>query len=127
MRDPDELRFLGWTGTDISGIGLTSDCFGRAKSGQMYRSVFPYPVYRDFAENSTGLSDLFAFSYLEDGMTICANHVAALAHGLMVTGNFFDAYGARVLIGRPITREDDRPEADPTVVITYRFWRRHYA
>jgi predicted permease len=127
VRDPEELRFLGWTGTDVSVGGLTSDSFGRSKSGQSYKSVFPYPVYCDFAKNAKGLSDLFAFSYLEAGMTIRANRVAALAHGLMVTGNFFDAYGARVLIGRPITPEDDRPDADPATVITYRFWRRYYA
>jgi predicted permease len=127
VRDPEELCFLGWAGTDISVGGLTSDSFGRAKSGQRYYSVFPYPVYCDFAKNAKGLSDLFAFSYLESGMTIRANRVAALAHGLMVTGNFFDAYGAPVLIGRPITPEDDRADADPTAVITYRFWRRYYA
>jgi predicted permease len=127
VRDPEELRFLGWTGSDVSVGGLTSDSYGRSESGQSYRSVFPYPVYCDFAENAKGFSDLFAFSYLEAGMTIRANRVAALAHGLMVSGNFFGAYGAPVLIGRPITPEDDRPDADPAAVITYRFWRRYYA
>jgi predicted permease len=127
VRDPQELRILGWTGSDISIGGLTSDSIGRSKSGQWSRSVFPYPLYRDFAENAQGLSDLFAFSYLEEGMTIRAHGVAAVAHGLMVSGNFFDAYGASVLIGQPITPQDDRPDAAPTAVITYRFWRQYYA
>jgi len=127
VRDPQELRILGWTGKDVSVGGLTSDSFGRTESGQMFRSVFPYPVYCNFADNAKGLSDLFAFSYLEAGMTIRAHGVAALAHGLMVSGNFFDAYGARVLIGRPVTPQDDRPDAPPAAVITYRFWRKYYA
>jgi len=127
VRDPQELRFLGWTGSDVSVGGLTSDSFGMTLSGQRYRSVFPYPLYQDFARNAKGLSDLFAFSYLESGMTIRANGITAVAHGLMVSGNFFNAYGARVLIGRPTTVEDDRSDADPAAVITYRFWRRYYA
>ena len=127
VRDPHELRILGWTGSDISVGGLISDYFGMTESGQRYWSVFPYPVYCDFAENTKGLSDLFAFSYPEGGMTIRVRGIAAKAHGLMISGNFFDAYGARVLIGRPVTPQDDRPDADPVAVITYRFWRKYYA
>lgn len=127
VRDPQELRILGWAGTDVSVGGLTSDSLGMTESGQRYRSVFPYPLYNEFVENTKGFSDLFAFSYLEDGMTIRAQGIAAKAHGLMVSGNFFDAYGAQVLIGRPVTPQDDRPEAEPVAVITHRFWRKYYA
>jgi predicted permease len=126
VRNPDELRVIGWTGTNISGVGLTSDSFGRTESGQRYRLSFPYPVYRDFAEKAEGLSDLFAFSYFEDGMTISADGVAAVAHGLMVSGNFFSGYGVRVLIGRAITPQDDRADVSPTAVISHRFWQRYY-
>lgn len=127
VRNPDELRVIGWTGSNISGVGLTSDSFGRTESGQRYRLSFPYPVYRDFAEKAEGLSDLFAFSYLEDGMTISADGVAAVAHGLMVSGNFFSGYGVRVLIGRAINPQDDRADVSPTAVISHRFWKRYYA
>jgi len=127
VRNPDELRVIGWTGSNISGVGLTSDSFGRTESGQRYRLSFPYPVYRDFAKKAEGLSDLFAFSYLEDGMTISADGVAAVAHGLMVSGNFFSGYGVRVLIGRAINPQDDRADVSPTAVISHRFWKRYYA
>jgi predicted permease len=127
VRDPQELRVLGWAGSDVSNVGTTSDSLGRTESGQLYRSVFPYPLYLDFAKNAKGLTDLFAFSYLEEGMTIRAHGVAAVAHGLMVSGNFFNAYGARVLIGQPVTPEDDRADAGPIAVITYRFWQKYYA
>jgi len=125
--DPQELRILGWMGSDISVGGLTSDYLGLTESGQRYWSVFPYPVYCDFAKNAKGLSDLFAFSYPEGGMTTRVRGIAAKAHGLMISGNFFDAYGTRVLIGRPVTPQDDRPYADPIAVLTYRFWRKYYA
>jgi len=127
VRNPDELRVIGWTGTNISSIrGMTSDSFGRTESGQGYRLSFPYPVYRDFAEKAEGLSDLFAFSYFEDGMTVSADGVAVVAHGLMVSGNFFSGYGVRILIGRAITPQDDRADVSPTAVISHRFWQRYY-
>ena len=127
VRDPQELRILGWTGNDFSIGRVTSDSMGRTDSGQWFRSVFPYPLYRDFAENAKEFSDLFAFSYLEEDMTVRVGDMTALAHGLMVSGNFFNAFGARVLIGQPITPEDDTHDADPIAVITYRFWRQYYA
>lgn len=128
VRNPDELRVIGWTGSNISSVGgMTSDSMGITESGQWYRLSFPYPVYRDFAEKAEGLSDLFAFSYFEDGMTISADGVAAVAHGLMVSGNFFGGYGVRVLIGRAITPQDDRADVSPTAVISHRFWQRYYA
>jgi predicted permease len=126
VRNPDELRVIGWTGSNISGAGMTSDSFGRTRFGQRYRLSFPYPAYRDFAEKAEGLSDMFAFSYFEDGMTISADGVAAVAHGLLVSGNFFSGYGVRILIGRAITPEDDRADVNPTAVISHRFWQRYY-
>lgn len=127
VRNPDELRVISWTGTNISGVGMTSDSFGSTESGQQTFLSFPYPVYRDFAEKAEGLSDLFAFSYFDDGMTVSADGVAVVAHGLMVSGNFFSGYGVRILIGRAITPQDDRADVSPTAVISHRFWQRYYA
>jgi predicted permease len=127
VRDPQDLRVIGWTGENVPAGGLTSDSLGISKSGELFRMSFPYPLYRDFAEAAEGFSHVFAFSYAEEGLRVgTGGGPAIVAHGLMVSGGFFDGYGARVLIGRPITPEDDRVGADPVGVITHRFWRRHY-
>jgi len=128
VRNPDELRVVGWAGQNVSSVaGMTSDSMGVTESGQRYRLSFPYTVYRDFAEKAEGFSDLFAFSYLEDGMTINADGVVAVTHGLLVSGNFFSGYGERILIGRAITPQDDTAGVSPTVVISHRFWERYYS
>jgi predicted permease len=49
-----------------------------------------------------------------------------LANAQALSGNFFEGYGARVLLGRPITPEDDRPDAPPVAVLSYPFWQRVY-
>ncbi len=132
VRDPHQLRVINWTGTEVSlgSFRRRDDATSQFSSSRGYRSgAFPYPAYRDFTEKAEGFSDIFAFAFLhknESGATINAGGVASVADGLMVSGNFFKGYGARILIGRSITPQDDRPDAEPVAVITYRLWQRSY-
>jgi len=126
VRDPHELRVINWTCDPTHNWPMMRDReggWGRTKSNVLYCGSFPYPAYRDFAERAQGFSDILAFSYTKE-MTINASGVASLANAQMVSGNFFRGYGAPVLIGRPITIEDDRPDAPPAAVLTYPFWQR---
>jgi predicted permease len=124
VRDPHELRVIDWAcfGFELTGFsGSTS----QSKSGQHYSGSFPYPTYCDFRDQAAGFSDVFAFSEVGN-MTVLASGVAFTADGLMVSGNFFKGYGAQALIGRPILPRDDRPDAEPVAVITYRAWERRF-
>ena len=40
--------------------------------------------------------------------------------------NFFALFGASVSVGRGFTRDDDRPHAERVVLLSHRFWRRHF-
>ncbi|MHC4147102.1 MAG: ABC transporter permease, partial [Planctomycetota bacterium] len=126
VRNPDELRVINWTCDPTHNWPMMRDREGgegRLKSNVLYCGSFPYPAYQDFAEQAQGFSDLFAFSCTQD-VTINADGIPTLANAQMVSGNFFKGYGARVLIGRLITPEDDRPDAPPVVVLTYPLWQR---
>ena len=124
VRDPHELRVINWAcfGYELTGFSGSTN---RSKSGQSYSGSFPYPTYCDFRDRATGFSDVFAFSELGN-MTVVAQGMAFTAHGLMVSGNFFKGYGAGTLIGRPILPRDDRPDAEPVAVMTYRAWERRF-
>jgi predicted permease len=39
-----------------------------------------------------------------------------------VSWNFFEGLGVPLALGRPFVEEDDRPGAEPTVVVSHRFW-----
>ena len=124
VRHPNELRVINWTGHKVP-----ERLFYRAPmyfGSQRSFGSFPYPAYLDFARQAQGFSDLFAFSYGGDPVTINADGVPIMAHARMVSGNFFKGYGAPVLIGRPITPEDDRPDAPLVAVLTYPFWQRAF-
>ena len=128
VRNPHELRVINWTCDPTHNWPNIRDHEGglyRPKSNMAYCGSFPYPAYQDFAEQAQGFSDIFAFSH-GSSKTINAGGVAILANAQMVSGNFFRGYGARVLIGRPITPEDDRPDAPPVAVLTYALWQRAF-
>jgi predicted permease len=114
VRDPHQLRAIHWTCDAVRGGLVHSEGTGS----------FPYPAYRDFAEQAQGFSDLFAISYGGEPVTINAGGLPTLAQARLVSGNFFQGYGTPVLIGRPITPEDDRSDAPPVAVLTYSFWQR---
>jgi predicted permease len=131
VRDPHELRVIDWTGKPASGTFLSRD----DRSDRPLRSdgisygAFSYRAYEQFVKEAKGFSHLFAFSAFrreDEAMAISVGGAASTARGLMVSGSFFEGYGAGVLLGRPITPQDERPDAAPVTVITYRTWQRYY-
>ncbi|HEV2246874.1 MAG TPA: ABC transporter permease, partial [Terriglobia bacterium] len=40
----------------------------------------------------------------------------------MVTGDYFSGLGVLPILGRPITAEDEKPDAPATAIISYRYW-----
>jgi predicted permease len=127
VHDPHELRVINWTCDRIRESADMPDLPGLyrlMKPGKHSHGSFPYAAYPDFAEGTQGFCDLFAFSDGGYSVTIDAGGVPTSAIARMVSGNFFRGYGTPVLIGRPITPEDDRPGAVPVAVLTYPLWQR---
>ncbi|NJL29200.1 MAG: hypothetical protein HC897_15610, partial [Thermoanaerobaculia bacterium] len=44
-----------------------------------------------------------------------------------VSGGFFSVLGVETRLGRGLAPADDRPEADPVAVLSYRWWQRTFA
>jgi len=125
VHHPHELRVVTWTGHNASLGNFTGSGMRTVSGGGRVAGSFPYATYRDFRERGTGFAEVFAFFSLS-GCTALTPAGAVNSEGLMVSGNFFRGYGAQTLIGRPLTPEDDRPEAAPAAVITYRWWERQF-
>lgn len=125
VNNPRELRVVTWTGHNASLGNFTGSGVRTISGGGQVAESFPYATYRDFRERATGFAEVFAFFPLS-GCTALTPSGAVHSEGLMVSGNFFQGYGVGTLIGRPLTPEDDRPDAAPTAVITYRWWERQF-
>jgi predicted permease len=125
--NPHELRVVNWSGynTQLSHYSGGAGDGMRGRSGATVSGSFPYPVYRDFKERVDGCSGVFAFSGLS-GLTIVGPKGAATTDALMVSGDFFEGYGAQALIGRTLGPSDESSQTEPVAVITYRWWEKEY-
>jgi len=125
VRNPHQLREISCAGNNVKTSFYSGGGAGSTRSGKHTFDSFPYPVYETFRDQASGFSDVFAFSQLHS-LTAVTPFGAHTTGGMLVSGNFFSGYGASTLIGRPLTPEDDRPEANPVAVITYQAWQRYY-
>ena len=62
------------------------------------------------------------------GLSVTLNGQTLRASGELVSGNYFEVFGASTVVGRPLVLRDDRtPGADPVAVISGPFWKRAFA
>lgn len=98
---PEQLVSLGWGGmTNVA-----------------------YPNYADFRDRNTALSDLAALRFNPASISVGSRQNFRV-WGYEVTGNYFPMLGIKPLLGRFFgPAEDDKPNAHPVVVISYRWWK----
>ncbi len=79
----------------------------------------------DWREQQTSFEDLSAFymrsSYLADSEDRPERYT-----GTFISANFLDALGVRPLTGRGFVEADDRPDAEPVILLGYNVWRDRY-
>ena len=127
VKNPHQLRIVNWSGYNVSlsyWTGGAADGASKRGGVQVYGS-FPYPLYRDFKERVEGCSDVFAFFELS-GLTVIGPKGATTTNALMVSGDFFDGYGAQAMIGRALGPSDESTDTEPVALITYRLWEKEY-
>ena len=99
--------------------------FGHDLDSGNGRWTSSYPDYADFRDRSKSFTTLAAANAFSSNVSGHRERPARLKVGY-VTHDLFDLLGTRVLIGRELTPEDDRPGAEPVAMITESFWQRHY-
>jgi len=99
-------------------------------NGSPVTDVVSFPLYRDVRAGNTVFSDMYANGETGDlDVTIGAgNDAIEHPHARFVTGNFFAVLGVSAYAGRTFTAaEDQTPNEDPVVVITYDYWQRRFS
>ena len=94
----------------------------RARIG---RTGVSYADFRDIRERNATLSSMAAFTgrslTISDGTS-----EPELYFGETVTWNLFELVGTPPILGRNFGPEDDRPGAEPVVLIAYEVWQNRY-
>jgi predicted permease len=88
-------------------------------------ALFSYADFLAYRERNRTLEDAAAWGYRD--ATVDTGSATVFAWGQSISGNLFPFLGAAPHLGRLLTPADDRPGAPPNVVLSYRFWQRHYA
>jgi predicted permease len=121
---PEQLRRLSWTSRARAFAGPQFVRFGEAvmaRGGTL--EGFPYSLYLLMQKQPPAGIDSVACTS-GGGLRLVGE--GGFVNGLLVSGNFFTTAGARVVLGRPIVADDDRPGAEAVAVISYGFWQRAF-
>ncbi|MFN0121670.1 MAG: ABC transporter permease, partial [Blastocatellia bacterium] len=93
-------------------------------TGLMAGTSFSYQSYQRLREQSSPLSDVFAFGQV--GLNVNADGQSDVASGQAVTGNYFVGLGVPALFGRLLTDDDDKAAASPVAVLSHRYWQKRF-
>jgi predicted permease len=118
VANPRELYRLGNNGNCCVLGGMQDDW-----------SIFSYSLYQQFRDHAPEFSAMAAFEGGPGSISVRRGGATGPAEpfiGEYVSGSYFSTLGIRAFAGRLITPEDDKSNAPPAVVISYRAWQQHF-
>ena len=118
VKNPSGLYRFG-TGDNCCVLGGLQDNWG----------VYSYPLYQEFLKRTPEFSEMAAFQAGLSDLSVRragASTPSEPFEGEFVSGNYFSTFGVPAFVGRTIAPEDDRPNAAPVAVVSYRAWQQHY-
>jgi len=86
--------------------------------------MLSYPNFVDWRERNHVFESLT--TYRTWNMTLTGTGEAQSISTGMVTADYFKVMGVMPIMGRAFLAEDDRPGANPVVVISFGFWQKHF-
>src|SRR5580692_261703 len=82
--------------------------------------------WEQIRDRQEGFSSIFAWA--ENDFNLATNGEARYAHGMFVSGEFFNVLEVQPIIGRLLTADDDRRGCGPqAAVISYAFWQHEFS
>lgn len=120
VANPDQLYRLG---------KQARCCYYGGYSQEDGWSLVSYRLYKLFRDDTTGFAELAAFEAAEPDFGVrraSGSEPAQSYPGELVSGNYFTMFGVHAYAGRVLTASDDRPNAPPVAVMSYRLWQQRY-
>ncbi len=120
VANPDELYRLGKE---------ARCCYYGGYSQDQEWPIVSYNLYQHFRDNTKGFAELAAFEAAQPDFGVRRSGGSEPAQsfpGEFVSGNYFTMFGISAYAGRMLTARDDRPNAPPVAVMSYRLWQQGY-
>lgn len=83
-----------------------------------------YPDFEDWRDQAQSLDGLAAYS--AQGLDLIADGIPESLGGLRVTQGFFPLLRSQAALGRTFLPGEDRPDADPVVILSHSLWQRRF-
>lgn len=117
----DSILLHPYPGVSMSGGELAAFEMNTATAPNGGHQV-SYPDYREYRDRLKLISGLAL--HRQDAFNLGNSTTAQLVWGELVSPNYFDVLGARLVLGRGFSTEaEDAPGGSPAVVISERLWR----
>ena len=113
---PEQLVRLSWTG-EAPGHFNTY--------GGDDTNYFSYPMYRDLRDKNPVLQAVIAND--QQNVAVSWNNKPDMAGCELVSGNYFEALGVLPALGRLIGPPDEALNANLVVVLSFNYWKTHFA
>ncbi|HMF56640.1 MAG TPA: ABC transporter permease [Pyrinomonadaceae bacterium] len=82
------------------------------------------PNYLDWRAQNSSFENLGGYSWWS--VNVSSVDPPERVQGFLVSGNFFQVFGATPILGRTFTVEDEQAGRDKLVILSYGFWQRHF-
>jgi predicted permease len=92
-------------------------------------TLYSYPLYKHLREHTPEFSDIAAFQSWLANLSVRRIGSPEPAHPYLaefVSGNYFTMLGVGAFAGRSLSADDDRPNAQPIAIISYRAWSQSF-
>jgi predicted permease len=92
-------------------------------------ALFSYAQYRQFRDHTPEFSQMAAFQAFTLDLSVRRSGATGPAEpfvGEFISGNYFSTFGLGAFAGRVFSPEDDKPNAVPAAVMSYRTWQQHF-
>ena len=114
--------------SELYRVGDAPDC---CVNGGLQDSwnLFSYDQYKDFRDRTQGFREMAAFQTGRSLIGVRRNADNRPAESYLseyVSGNYFSMFGVQAYAGRIFSPADDRKEADPVAIMSYRTWQLKY-
>ena len=83
-----------------------------------------FPNFLDWREQNQVFEDIAAYS--EDTYTLAGGGEPEQLQGARISSGLFELLGVQPLMGRTFSAEEDRPNNDAVVILSYGLWQRRF-
>ena len=110
-------------------VGSGNDCCVQGGPQDEW-GLYSYPLYLRVQQAAPEFAQMAAFQAAGAQFSVrrAERHdLAKPLRGEFVSGNYFDTFGIQAFAGRTITPNDDRRNAPPVAMLSYRAWQQQYS